>query len=154
MDVEVLPPEYKNRITATTTDQELGLMATEISRKFILEECEEAGLSVKKLVETLMGGLDAKATKQQMLMDGSWSQSPALVDHATRLRAVQIGKDILGLDAPKKLQAEVSHEFGASPETMELVKGLIGGFIDAKIGIMGTITASLKVFSEGEEEIA
>lgn len=150
--MDSVPQEYKDRITATTTDQELGLMAAEISRKFILEECEEAGLSVKKLVETLVSGLEAKSTKQQMRMDGEWSNAPALTDHATRLRAVQLGKDILGLDAPKKLQAEVSHGFGASQETMDLVKNLIGGFIDLQVGITKIVTASLKEFSEAEEE--
>jgi hypothetical protein len=114
-----------------------------------MEECEEAGLTIKKLVETIMEGLGADSVKQQFDPAlGGFIKSDPLADHSTRAKFVTLGKDILGLDAPKRLKAEVDHGFSISTETQELVQGLLSEFENLAGETRKRVTASLKSFTD------
>lgn len=145
--------EAKARIHPTSTNKELETIAVEVTRSMILKECEEAGLTVKKIVSTIVESLDAKGVKQQFNpVTMVWEEAPAQIDHASRLKAVVIGKDIVGMDAPKQIRGEIDYGFKISPETQELVEKLIGGMVDFKVSTSVQITANFAHFSPQLEE--
>lgn len=141
--------EAKALVRADTTAAEMAALVREVTRTTILQECEEAGLSVRRVVDTILEGMGAHSVRQQMCPDGSWSEAPPQVDHGTRLKAAAMGKDILGLDAPKRLQAEVAHGLHVSPATADLVSRLIGGFMDT-LAVTAHPVVSLTHFIEEE----
>jgi hypothetical protein len=148
--------EFNLRVGPNTTDAEIGEMAREITRATILHECEKSGLTVQALVEALVSGLSAKVNKEQFdPQDKAWYTSPGLDDHGTRLKAVTIAKDILGLDAPKKMNATVDHRFLFS-ETKEMVGRIVSrnrAAIENAIDVQQVITASFTDFSTEEDDI-
>jgi len=130
------------------TLEEIGAEAAELTRQDILKACRDGGLTLGRLVETISKALDAEANRQQMLMNGNWSTSPSLTDHNTRLNAVKIAKDILGMDAPKNIKLDAKIGSDMSPETAEMVKGLISSTLYTMDKVGDAIIASLKHFSE------
>jgi hypothetical protein len=138
-------------IRADTTAAELAALSREVTRTVILQECEEAGLSIRSVVDTILSGMNAHNVRQQLLPTGDWSEAPAQIDHSTRLKAAAMGKDILGLDAPKRLQAEVAHGFHISPATAELVEKLVGGWMET-LSVAPRASVSLVCFEEELEK--
>ena len=134
----------------TKKEIEAGHQAAEMARQDILNACQQEGLTLKDIIRVIKDGTLAESVKQQFAItpQGSgWVEAPALTDHRTRLQAASLARDILGLDAPKKM--DVGVKFGSlSPETAELVQNLLTAAMDTAKIIGDVATASLKNFSE------
>jgi hypothetical protein len=124
-----------------------GREAAEMVRQDILDVCEEEGLTIRSIVKGIVQGMGAEEHKMMLTTQG-WEKSPALVSHGKRLEAIKIGKDILGLDAPKNINLNARLGSGLSPETDQMVHDLISeAMFTAKV--VGEVAiASLKHFSE------
>lgn len=106
----------------------LGFLAKKTSRQMIIDQCTEEGLTVKKVAKTVVEALEAHRVLAQLDPKGEkgWQYSKKLVDHVTRLKAVEEAVVLLDLKPTEKVQVGLT-EAMSDEEIDARLKSLIEG---------------------------
>jgi hypothetical protein len=85
----------------------MGILAGQTARQATIDACTRAGLTVEKVAKTVVNALNAKVVRAQLDPRGNWAMSEPLVDHPTRLKAVESSIVLLDLKPTEKKQIDV-----------------------------------------------
>jgi hypothetical protein len=154
---------YKDGLTESDL-VEIGHRAAELTRQDILEQLEQEGVTVQQVARILNEASQATTIKQQyvppttitvgprgdketiVIDEGGWKEARPLIDHASRLAAAKQAKDILGLDAPKRMDATVNHRY-LLPETEELVNKITSRNVTQVVNTTSVLITNRRVVS-------
>ncbi len=84
-----------------------GIIAGRNTRAAIDDACAEVGLTVKKVAQTILDGMESKAVKIQMDVRGEWQTSDEYIDHGVRLKAVEMAMTLMDLKPAEKHEVDI-----------------------------------------------
>jgi len=81
----------------------VGRDAGEMARTIVIQQCEEAGLTVPKVLAGIVAGMDAKEQKVNFSqVEDDFRYSKAMIAWSVRQKAIDQAIAILGIKAPER----------------------------------------------------
>lgn len=101
---------YKKVINTELIDarMDVGNLAGDMARTIVIQQCEEAGLTVPKVISGIVAGMDAMEQKVQYSQsDGDFMYSKKMISWSVRQKAIDQAIAVLGIKAPEKSDLNV-----------------------------------------------